>query len=74
MRTKTHTLVIDRQDGQPLKYTLYDNVNDPYQMKNVADENKPIIDKLIKEELIPWLEKPVILGDQQSLLQRQQIN
>ncbi len=73
MRTKTHTLVIDRQDGQPLKYTLYDNVNDPYQMKNVADENKPII-KLIKEELIPWLEKPVILGDQQSLLQRQQIN
>ncbi|SPZ20634.1 Uncharacterised protein [Providencia rettgeri] len=57
VRTKTHTLVIDRQDGQPLKYTLYDNVNDPYQMKNVADENKPIIDKLIKEELIPWLEK-----------------
>lgn len=26
-------------------------------MKNVADENKPLIDKLIKEELVPWLEK-----------------
>ncbi len=57
VRIKTHTLVIDRQDGQPLKYTLYDNVNDPYQMKNIAKDNMPLIDKLIKEELTPWLEK-----------------
>ena len=50
-------MVIDRQDGQPLKYTLYDNVNDPYQMKNIAKDNMPLIEKLIKEELTPWLEK-----------------
>ncbi|MEG2830368.1 MAG: sulfatase, partial [Edwardsiella sp. (in: enterobacteria)] len=51
------TLVIDRQDGQPLKYTLYDNVNDPYQMKNIAAGNDALIKKLTDEELIPWLEK-----------------
>lgn len=57
VRTQQYTMVIDRQDGQPLKYTLYDNIKDPYQMTNIADNNQPLIDKLTKEELIPWLEK-----------------
>ncbi|AIJ07603.1 MULTISPECIES: sulfatase family protein [Edwardsiella] len=57
VRTASHTLVIDRQDGQPLKYTLYDNVNDPYQMKNIASGNDALIKKITDEELIPWLEK-----------------
>ncbi|MBE2895314.1 sulfatase-like hydrolase/transferase [Pasteurellaceae bacterium HPA106] len=57
VRTATHTLEIDRQDGEPLKYTLFDNVNDPYQEKNIADQNPELIEKLVKEELIPWLEK-----------------
>ncbi|WJW81191.1 sulfatase [Moellerella wisconsensis] len=57
VRTQQYTMVIDRQDGQPLKYTLYDNIKDPYQMTNIADNNQPLIDKLTKEELLPWLEK-----------------
>lgn len=57
VRTHQYTMVIDRQDGQPLKYTLYDNIKDPYQMTNIADNNQPLIDKLTKEELLPWLEK-----------------
>lgn len=43
VRTATHTLEIDRQDGEPLKYKLFDNVNDPYQMKNIANENPELI-------------------------------
>ncbi|MFZ7235567.1 sulfatase [Avibacterium gallinarum] len=57
VRTKTHTLEVDRQDGEPLKYKLFDNVADPYQMKNIADSNPELVQKLIKEELLPWLEK-----------------
>ncbi|EBL1740271.1 sulfatase, partial [Salmonella enterica] len=37
-------------------YILHDNKNDPYQMKNIASDNMPLVNKLITEELIPWLE------------------
>ncbi|EAU8898479.1 sulfatase, partial [Salmonella enterica] len=35
---------------------LHDNKNDPYQMENIASDNMPLVNKLITEELIPWLE------------------
>ena len=57
VRTLTHTLVIDRQDGEELTYTLFDNVNDPYQMTNVAAEQPELVQRLIDDELLPWLEK-----------------
>lgn len=57
VRTDTHTLVIDRQDGEPLSYRLYDNVNDPYQMHNIADSSPELVQQLIDQELTPWLEK-----------------
>lgn len=57
VRTASHTLIIDRQDGEPLKYTLFDNINDPYQQNNIANNSPELVQKLIKEELIPWLEK-----------------
>ena len=57
VRTKTHSLVIDRQDGQPLSYELYDNANDPYQMTNIAESSPDLVQKLIDEELVPWLDK-----------------
>lgn len=35
---------------------LHDNQIDPYQMDNIAAGNPMLIDTLITEELIPWLE------------------
>lgn len=57
VRTASHTLVIDRQDGEPLSYTLFNNVSDPYQMENIAAISVDVVEKLTQEELIPWLEK-----------------
>jgi len=36
---------------------LFNNVKDPYQMKNISSENPELFQKLVKDELIPWLEK-----------------
>lgn len=56
VRTDQYTMVVDRKIGKPLSYILHDNKKDPWQMVNIADTNKVLIDKLINEELIPWLE------------------
>lgn len=56
IRTERYTLVIDRKVGKPLNYILHDNKKDPWQMKNIAPISKPLIDDLIRDELIPWLE------------------
>lgn len=57
VRTHTHTLVIDRQDGEALGYTLFDNVRDPYQMTNIAATSPELVRGLVEGELLPWLEK-----------------
>ena len=36
VRTRKHTLVVQRKPGQEEKIALYDNVADPYQLKNIA--------------------------------------
>ncbi len=56
IRSQRYTLMIDRKIGKPLTYVLHDNQIDPYQMDNIAAGNPMLIDKLITEELIPWLE------------------
>ena len=57
VRTLSHTLVIDRQDGDALKYTLFDNVSDPYQLNNIAGQSPQLVQNLVETELLPWLEK-----------------
>ncbi|SEG57081.1 sulfatase-like hydrolase/transferase [Vibrio hangzhouensis] len=57
IRTGDYTLVADRKVGKPITYVLHDNVNDPYQMKNIAEEQPMLVEKLISEELLPWLER-----------------
>lgn len=53
VRTDQYTFVISKeQDGS--KYYLFDNKNDPYQLKNIAAENLPLVSKL-KKELYVWL-------------------
>ena len=48
--------MVDRKIGKPLSYVLHDSVTDPYQMSNIAKANMTIVNKLIAEELLPWLE------------------
>lgn len=56
VRTERYTLSIDRKIGKPLNYVLHDNKQDPYQMVNIAEGNMALVNQLIEEELIPWLE------------------
>lgn len=56
VRTHRYTFVIQRQKGKEDKYILHDNQNDPYQLKNIADEN-PAVVKQLTAELNQWLEK-----------------
>ncbi|HIF9289294.1 TPA: sulfatase family protein [Photobacterium damselae] len=56
VRTDYYTLVIDRKIGKPLTVTLHDNQADPYQMKNIAADHQAIVEKLVQQELLPWLE------------------
>ncbi|WP_299017831.1 sulfatase-like hydrolase/transferase [uncultured Photobacterium sp.] len=56
IRTDRYTLMIDRKIGKPLTYVLHDNQQDPYQMSNIAESNTALVEKLIEEELMPWLE------------------
>ena len=57
VRTRGHTLVIDRMPGEEEKTILYDNVADPYQLENVAEAQPEVVQRLIREELIPWLRR-----------------
>ncbi len=57
IRTNTHTLSISVMPDEEIKFMLFDNVNDKYQVNNIADENGELIKELIEKELIPWLEK-----------------
>jgi arylsulfatase A-like enzyme len=57
VRTKQHTLVVDRMPGKDAQVLLYDNVADPYQLKNLAEDQPQVIDRLIREELDPWLRR-----------------
>ncbi len=58
VRTLEYTLMIDKKpDASEKIYELYDNKNDPYQLENIADSNKDIIEKLVNTELNPWLKK-----------------
>ena len=34
---------------KPIEYVLHDNVNDPYQLNNIADANPDVVKELIKE-------------------------
>ena len=66
LRTHRYTFVIQRRKGveraaSPFKieeetYILHDNQRDPYQIRNVADEN-PTVVKELTNELNHWLEK-----------------
>jgi arylsulfatase A-like enzyme len=55
VRTGRFTLVIDRIPNQDERITLYDNVADRYQLKNIATQQPDVAQRLAREQLIPWL-------------------
>jgi arylsulfatase A-like enzyme len=57
VRTHRHTLMIRKTPDRPTITVLHDNENDPYQLKNIADEQPQIATRLMKKELVPWLKK-----------------
>ena len=57
VRTHKYTLMISKMPGTEIQYVLHDNINDPYQIKNIAGEKPDIVRMLIESELNPLLIK-----------------
>ncbi|MHC4166625.1 MAG: sulfatase family protein [Planctomycetota bacterium] len=62
VRTHRYTLMIDKMPDKPIKHVLHDNVNDPYQLKNIADAKPVVVEKLtaelralLRKNNDPWL-------------------
>jgi len=56
VRTKRYTFVISKMPDKPVETTLHDNLNDPYQLKNIAAGEPELVAELTKE-LEKWLRK-----------------
>ncbi len=56
VRTHRYTLMVRKMPDKPMEYVLHDNVNDPYQLRNVADVKPEVVRELTKE-LQRWLRK-----------------
>ena len=57
VRTATHTMVIKKMPGEAAETWLFENARDPYQLENLAEKEPGLVEKLAREELLPWLEK-----------------
>ncbi len=57
VRTHRYTLSVEKFAGGDVTYTLHDNVQDPYQMVNLAEERPDLVQDLMDTELRPWLER-----------------
>jgi len=57
VRTHRYTLMLERMPRNRLSGELFDNLADPYQMKNLIKTESKLAQKLIDEELIPWMVK-----------------
>jgi len=57
VRTHRYTLVIEKKEDGTIGKVLHDNVNDPFQLRNIAAEKPGIVADLIDSELNGWLER-----------------
>jgi arylsulfatase A-like enzyme len=63
IRTLRYTMMTRKMPGKPVETFLYDNVSDPYQLKNIAEESADVIKELtgklnvmLKKLDDPWLD------------------
>lgn len=57
VRTYRYTLSIEKTKDGIQEVILHDNVEDPFQLENIADRRPDIVGRLTETELEPWLEK-----------------
>jgi arylsulfatase A-like enzyme len=57
VRTHSHKLMLNKEPDKPMEAELYDLRSDPCELENLASANPETMEKLIREELRPWLEK-----------------
>ena len=57
VRTHRYTLMISKAEGKAPETVLHDNVDDPYQLRNIAAEKPDVVRRLTERELVPWLKK-----------------
>ncbi len=62
IRNPQYTFVVSKAEGKPEEVFLHDNVNDPYQLKNIADEQPELVtflrktlEKTLAQYNDPWL-------------------
>lgn len=57
IRTHRYTLMVSHMPEEPEDVVLHDNIEDPYQIENIASSQTEVVKGLIDRELKPWLEK-----------------
>ena len=57
VRTDRYTLMIEKSQQGPTRVVLHDNIEDPYQLKNIASDHPRIVEQLTRDELVPWLKQ-----------------
>jgi len=57
VRTHRYTLSIEKTGDGAETHTLYDNVGDPFQLVNIAQEHPEVVEELVRTELTPWLQR-----------------
>jgi arylsulfatase A-like enzyme len=57
IRTDRYTMNIDLMPDQPVETVLFNRDNDPFQLENIAEKSSELVQGLIENELIPWLER-----------------
>ena len=60
VRTQRYTLTVDPQAANGPRVMLHDNREDPFQLENIAPRQPKTVERLKREELMPWLKK---IGD-----------
>jgi arylsulfatase A-like enzyme len=56
VRTHRYTLMISKMPNKAVETVLHDNINDPYQLKNITQEKPDVVKELILE-MKSWLKK-----------------
>ncbi|MGD8362648.1 MAG: sulfatase [Gemmatimonadota bacterium] len=57
VRTHRYTLSIEKTRDGISATTLHHNVEDPFQLRNVAEARPDLVQELVEAELNPWLER-----------------
>lgn len=55
VRTHRYTLMISKMPGEAPATVLHDNLEDPHQLENIAPAKPDIVNRLVEDELNPWL-------------------